>query len=56
MIAETLQTSFPSIHILNSNIPRRARFAEGGVAYLEGGEAKEIFVALGNEIRGKVGL
>lgn len=56
VIAEALKTSFPGVHILNSDVPRRTALAEGGVAYLDGGEAKKIFDALGNEIKGKVGL
>jgi cellulose biosynthesis protein BcsQ len=56
VIAEALKASFPGIHILKSDIPRRTALAEGGVAYLDGGEAKKIFDALGNEIKGKVGL
>jgi chromosome partitioning protein len=56
VIAESLQTSFPGVHILESDIPRRAALAEGGVAYLDGGEARMIFNALGDEIKGKVGL
>lgn len=56
VINETLQRSFPGIHILNSYIPRRTAFAEGGVAYLDDGEAARIFKALGDEIKVKVGL
>jgi hypothetical protein len=56
VIAESLQTSFPGIDILKSDIPRRTVLADGGVAYLGGGEARKIFDALGNEIRKKVGL
>jgi len=56
VIVETLQNSFPNIHILKSDIPRRTALAEGGVAYLNGGEARTIFNALGDEIKLRVGL
>lgn len=56
VIAETLKSGFPGISILQSNIPRRAAFADGGVAYLDNSEARTIFNTLGNEIKGKVGL
>ena len=56
IISERLQSLFANVGILENNIPRRAAFAEGGVAYLEGGEAKTIFDRLGSEIKRKVGL
>ena len=56
IISERLQSLFANVGILESNIPRRAALAEGGVAYLDGGEAKTIFDKLGNEIKRKVGL
>jgi cellulose biosynthesis protein BcsQ len=56
VIVEALQSSFPNIHVLTSNIPRRTVFAEGGVAYLDDNEARTIFNMLGNEISSMVGL
>ena len=56
VISEALETSFPGIHILKNDVPRRAALAKGGVAYLDGGVAKKIFDALGSEIKEKVGL
>lgn len=56
VILENLQTSFPGIHILRNDVPRRTALADGGVAYLDSREARTIFNALGNEIKGKVGL
>ena len=56
VIEETLQSSFPGIHILQSDVPRRTALAKGGVGYLDGGEAKQIFDRLGDEIKRSVGL
>ena len=56
VIAEALQVSFPGIQILKSDVPRRTAFADGGVAYLDGAEARNIFNVLGAEIKMKVGL
>ena len=56
VISEALQESFPNVQILNCNIPRRSMFAEAGVAYLENSDAVNIFNALGDEIKRKVGL
>jgi cellulose biosynthesis protein BcsQ len=56
VIEEALNSSFPGIHILKTDVPRRTALSEGGVAYLDGGEAKRIFDALGKEIKEKVGL
>jgi cellulose biosynthesis protein BcsQ len=57
VISEALQRFNPAITILKSHVPRRAAFAEG-VAYLkngrEGSEARTVFDALGEEIRGRV--
>jgi chromosome partitioning protein len=51
--------SFPNIHILGSSVPRRTAIADG-VAYLkngaQGNDARSIFDALGNEIKGKIGF
>jgi cellulose biosynthesis protein BcsQ len=59
VIAEALQRFNPSIKILNNCIPRKTVFAEG-VGYLksgrEGADARAVFDALGEEIRGRVGL
>ena len=55
-VIEEALLSFPGIGILNSSVPRRTAIAEGGVAYLGGGETKRIFDSLGNEICKKVGL
>lgn len=56
VITEGLKASFPGIHILRSDVPRRTALAEGGVAYLYGNEPRTIFNKLGDEIKGKVGL
>jgi cellulose biosynthesis protein BcsQ len=55
-LIERLNSSFPDIHILKSDVPRRTALAAGGVAYLNGGEPRRIFDTLGDEIKGKVGL
>ncbi len=56
VIVEGLKTSFPGIHILKSDVPRRTAFAEGGVAYLDNSEARTLFDALGNEVKERIGL
>ena len=61
VIEEGLKASAPGIKILESDVPRRSALAgakdgKGGIAYLDGGEARTIFDKLGNEIKGKVGL
>jgi cellulose biosynthesis protein BcsQ len=43
VIEEALDRSFPGVGILKTSVPRRTAIAEGGVAYLEGGEAKQDF-------------
>jgi hypothetical protein len=59
VIAEALQGFNPCLSILNTCIPRKTVFAEG-VGYLKGGregaDARAVFNALGEEIRGRVGL
>ncbi len=59
VISEALQPFTPTIHILDSHVPRRNAIADG-VAYLksgpEGREARRIFDALGKEIARKVKL
>jgi hypothetical protein len=56
VITENLKALCPGIPILTCDVPRRTALAEGGVAYLDGGEAKRIFDLLGNEIKGRIGL
>jgi chromosome partitioning protein len=59
VIIEALQRFHPAVTILGSHVPRRTAFAEG-VAYLKDGkdgrEARVVFNAIGEEIRGRVGL
>lgn len=56
IIVEALKKSFPDVHIFKSNVPRRTAIANGTVAYLQNDDAKAIFNAVGDEIRGRIGL